>query len=147
MSIEQKTPLFPNQPEYMFPNILADYVKKYPKLGYIKFKVYEKCETNDLIPISKARVTVNKYLGEGYYTSKIEFTDSNGETEAIPFLTIDGSVSMIPGYKYPYEIYNAHIESPDHIPVDVFNIQVFDGITQTYTVILDPKENICLFFK
>lgn len=80
--------IFISQLVTQFSRILTEYLERNPKLGYIRFKVLESSPTNDLIPIHNAIVTINKYIGEGYYVSKVVFTDSNGETEAIPFLLL-----------------------------------------------------------
>ena len=125
--------------ESEFMKILTDYLERNPKIGYIKFKVYEMSPANQPIPVSNAMVTVNKHIGEGYYVTKVVFTDSNGETESIPFFTVDKKYSMIPGYVHPFETYDAQIQAPNHITTDLFNIQVYDGITETQTVILSPK--------
>ena len=83
--------IFPTQQEQEleFMKILTDYLERNPKLGYIRFKVYGVSPTNKIIPVENAMVTVNKHVGEGYYITKVVFTDFNGETQSIPFFTVD----------------------------------------------------------
>ena len=46
---------------------------------------------------------------------------------------------MTPGYDNLYETYSAYVEAPDYKTENVFDIQVFDGITSIQSVILSPE--------
>lgn len=124
-----------------FMKLLHDYLEKNPKTGYIVFQVFQESAIEGRLPVANAIVTVNKYIGDGYFVSKVVFTDSDGKTDPIPFYTTDREYSMAPGSNHAYETYSARIESPDFITTDIFDIQIFDGITGIQSVVLSPKRD------
>lgn len=132
-------PLYSNQPESVFKKLMNDYLEKNPKLGYIVFQVYQESPIQGRVPVANARVTVNKYLGNGYFVSKVLYTDSDGKTVPLPFFTPDKKFSMTPGNTNVYGTYSAYVEAPDFTTSSVFDIQVFDGITSIQSVILSPE--------
>lgn len=132
--------LYSNQPESIFMKLMKDYLEINPKMGYIVFQVYQESPIKGRIPVANARVIVNKYIGNGYFVSKVLYTDSDGKTVPLPFFTPDKKYSMTPGYDNLYETYSAYVEAPDYKTENVFDIQVFDGITSIQSVILSPEQ-------
>ncbi len=126
--------LYSNQQESIFMKFMRDYLERNPKIGYIVFQVYQESPIQGRIPVANARVTVNKYIGDGYFVSKILYTDSDGKTVPIPFFTPDKKFSMTPGYAHVYETYSAYVEAPEFTTAYVSAIQVFDGITSIQPV-------------
>lgn len=137
---KQKLMLYSTQQQMTeFVKLLHDYIERNPKMGYIEFQVYQESAIKGRLPVANAMVTVNKYIGHGYFVSKVVFTDSDGKTDPIPLFTTDKKYSMTPGSNRAYETYNARIESPDFITTDIFGVQIFDGITGIQSVVLSPK--------
>ncbi|MDD2495469.1 MAG: hypothetical protein PHE29_09780 [Tissierellia bacterium] len=128
-----------NQRESVFMKLMKEYLERNPKIGYIVFQVYQESPIKGRIPIDNAMVTVNKYLGNGYFVSKVLYTDSDGKTVPLPFFTPDKKFSMTPGNDHVYETYIAYIGAPDFKTAYVSDIQVFDGITSIQSVILLPE--------
>lgn len=127
------------QEESIFIKLMKAYLERNPKLGYIVFQVYEESPIQGRIPVANARVTVSKHLGNGYFVSKVLYTDSDGKTTPLPFFTPDKKFSMTPGYAHVCETYNAYVEAPNFKTENVFDIQVFDGITSIQSVVLSPE--------
>lgn len=110
-----------------------------PETGYLAFEVHEDSPVRGRVPVPGARVTVSKPLGGGFYFSKIVETDENGWTEPIPLPTVSRDLSLRPGEGRVFTTYHASVEAPGYERQDLFEIQIFDGITSVQHVALRPN--------
>ncbi|MDD2495468.1 MAG: hypothetical protein PHE29_09775 [Tissierellia bacterium] len=124
--------LYSNHQESVIVKLINNYLANNPITGYIVFQVFQESQTQGRQPIPNARITLSKYLGEGYFISQIIMTNSDGKTDPIPLPT--------PGNNNGYATYNARIEAPDFLTTEIIDFKVFDEITGNQAVILQPKE-------
>jgi hypothetical protein len=119
------------------------FLKENPKTGYLKVEVFA---ANRALPITNARVTVSKKLKDEQRMLKVLLTDINGQTETIPLPAPDKLISEKPGMGIPYSTYTIKVEQPNFLPLEDFDVPIFEGITSiqpvelTPTTILDHKE-------
>ncbi|HWQ79365.1 MAG TPA: hypothetical protein VN381_11135 [Anaerovoracaceae bacterium] len=124
-----------DQPYSFFTNFLS----MNPKTGYLTFEVHEDSPVRGRVPLPNARITVSRPLGGGFYFSKIVETDENGETGPIPLPTVSRDLSLRPGGGQVSTSYHASVELPGYIRQDLYDIQIFDGITTVQHVALQPS--------
>lgn len=117
---------------------MSDYFTSYmqmnPGIGYLTFEVFNNSPLTGRVPVPNAKITVSKLLGDDYYISKILNTDVNGETEPLPLPTVSRSVSLKPGEGRAYATYHASVEAPGFQKQDIYDIQVFEGVTSVQRV-------------
>lgn len=117
---------------------MSDYFTSYmqmnPGIGYLTFEVFNNSPITGRVPVSNAKITVSKLLGNDYYISKILKTDANGETEPLPLPTVSRSVSLKPGEGRAYTTYHVSVEAPGFQKQDIYDVQIFEGITSVQRV-------------
>lgn len=121
-----------------FSDLLQTYLNENPETGYLTFEVYQESPIQGRLPIPNAKITISKYLGDGFYYSQIITTNQDGETDPIPLPTVSRELSLIPGNARVYATYNASVEAPGFFRNDIYDIQIFDGITAIQRVNLQP---------
>ena len=121
-----------------FSDLLQTYLNENPEIGYLTFEVYQESPIEGILPVPNARITISKDLGDGFYYSKVITTNQDGETDPIPLPTVSRELSLIPGNARVYATYNVSVEAPDFLRNDIYNIQIFDGITAIQRVNLKP---------
>jgi hypothetical protein len=123
---------------------IAEYFNTYlnmnPMTGYLAFEVHQNSPVKGRVPVPNARVTISKLLGDDYYFSKVITTDENGETDPIPLPTVSRERSLKPGEGQAFASYRASVEAPGYIRQDIYDLQIFDGITSVQHVDLQPVE-------
>lgn len=107
----------------------TSYMQMNPGIGYLTFEVYNNSPITGRVPVPNAKITVSKLLGDDYYISKILKTDVNGETEPLPLPTVSRSVSLTPGEERAYTTYHVSVEAPGFQKQDIYDVQIFEGIT------------------
>ncbi|QSX05140.1 hypothetical protein JYG23_10655 [Sedimentibacter sp. zth1] len=122
-----------------FQEMLEIYLTENPKTGYITFQVYHDSPIYGIQPVTNAKVTVSKLIGDEYYVSKVLTTDIDGKTDPLPLPTVSGKLSTTPGNPKIYSEYNACIEAPNFFSKDVFDISVFENITSMQSINLLPN--------
>jgi hypothetical protein len=90
------------------------------------------------IPVKNARVTISRLLGDDYYLSKIVSSNENGETEPVVLPTVSRELSLKPGEGRAFTAYRASVEAPGYQRQDIYDIQIFDGITSIQNVNMAP---------
>ena len=121
-----------------FSDLLQTYLNENPETGYLTFEVYQESPIQGRLPIPNSKITISKYLGDGFYYSQIITTNQDGETDPIPLPTVSRELSLIPGNARVYATYNASVEAPGFFRNDIYDIQIFDGITAIQRVNLQP---------
>lgn len=115
------------------------FINMNPNTGYLVFEVHEDSPVRGRIPIENAKITISKLLGDGYYFSKIVTTDENGETDPIELPTVSRERSLRPEEEGQVAAgYYASIEAPGYVRQDIYNVEIFDGITSVQHVNLQP---------
>lgn len=121
---------------------VAEYFNNYlsmnPKLGSLVFNVYQDSPVRGRIPVKNAKITLSKLLGDDYYLSKILMTDENGETEPLELPTVSRELSLKPGEVRVYSTYRASVEAPGYQRRDIYDVEIFDGITSVQNVVMEP---------
>ncbi len=123
--------LYSNRQESVIVKLIENFLKNNPETGYIVFQVLQESQ-QDRRPIPNTRIIVSKYLGEGYFISKVAMTNPDGKTDPIPL--------PAPENNNAYETYNARVEAPDFLTAEIYNFQVIDDIIGNQLIILQPKE-------
>ncbi len=109
-----------------------------PGSGAIVFEVHEDSPVRGRIPIANAKVTISRLLGDDFYLSKIVTSNANGETDPVVLPTASRALSLKPGEGRVFETYRASVEAPGYQRQDIYDIQVFDGITSIQHVNMAP---------
>lgn len=117
---------------------LNTYLSENPEVGYLVFDVHQNSPVRGRIPIPNAKITISKLLGEDYYFSKIITTNENGETVPVPLPTVSRELSLKPGEGRVYSTYQASVEAPGYQRQDIFDVEIFEGITAVQHVDLQP---------
>jgi len=120
-------------------SFFTSFLNMNPETGYLVFEVHEDSPVRGRLPVPGARVTVSKPLGGVFYFTKIVETDESGWTEPIPLPTVSRDLSLRPGGERVFTSYHASIEAPGYERQDLFEIEVFDGITSVQHVALRPN--------
>ena len=110
------------------------YLQLNPAIGYLTFEVFHDSPVRGRVPVPNARITISKLLGDDYYISKIIRTDVDGETDPLPLPTVSREVSQKPGEGRVNTDYNVSVEAPGFLRKDIFDVQIFDGITSVQRV-------------
>ena len=122
---------------------ISDYFNTYlsmnPKIGNLMFEVHYDSPVRGIIPIPNAKVTISKLLGDDYYLSKVITTNDNGETEPIQLPTVSRDLSLKPGEGRVFSTYQASVEAPGYIRKDIYDVQIFEGITSVQNINLQPS--------
>lgn len=134
-----------NSNEYQNPNLVSDllnlYLESNPNIGYLVFQVSQESLLEGILPSPNAKVTLSKPMGNDLYVSRILTTDENGKTIPISLPTVSSDLSLVPSNQNPYSTYNATIESPGFVTVELFDIPVFENITSIQPIRLVPTPN------
>jgi hypothetical protein len=93
------------------------------------------------IPVPNARITVSKLLGDDYFIAKVVTSDTSGETDPLPLPAVSRDVSQQPGEGRTFTSYHVSVEAPGYIRKDLFDVQIFDGITSIQRVPMEPSES------
>lgn len=109
-----------------------------PGSGAVVFEVHEDSPVKGRIPVKDARITVSRLLGNDYYLSKIVTTNENGESDPAVLPTVSRELSLKPGEGRVFATYHASVEAPGYRRRDLFDIQIFDGITSIQHVNMTP---------
>lgn len=122
---------------------IAEYFNTYlqlnPAIGYLTFEVFNDSPVRGRVPVPNAKITISKLLGDDYYISKIISTDDDGETKPVPLPTVSREVSMQPGEGRVNTNYNISVEVPGFIRKDIYDVQIFEGITSVQRVPLQQS--------
>lgn len=122
---------------------LSDYINTFlnmnPKEGSLAFEVHQESPISGRVPVPNARITISKLLGDDYYISKVVTTDQNGETEPVRLPTVSRELSQKPGEVKVFAAYNASVEAPGYDRKDIYDIQIFDGISSVQHVTMQPS--------
>jgi len=110
------------------------YLQLNPAIGYLTFEVFHDSPVRGRVPVPNARITISKLLGDDYYISKIIRTDADGETASLPLPTVSREVSQKPGDGRVNTDYHVSVEAPGFLRKDIYDIQIFDGITSVQRV-------------
>jgi hypothetical protein len=121
---------------------LHDYINNFmnenSKTGAVVFEVHNDNPVRGRIPVPNAKVTLSTLLGGDYYLSNIAATNANGETDPILLPTVSRDLSLRPGENRVFSSYRASVEAPGYQRQDIYDIQVFDGITTIQHINLLP---------
>jgi hypothetical protein len=109
-----------------------------PGSGAVVFEVHEDSPLKGRIPVKAANITISRLLGDDYYLSKIVTTNENGESEPAVLPTVSRELSLKPGEGRVFAAYHARVEAPGYQRQDVYDIQIFDGITSIQHVNMTP---------
>lgn len=115
-----------------------NFISTNPGSGAIVFEVHEDSPVKGRIPIANAKVTISRLLGDDFYLSKIVTSNENGETDPVVLPTASRELSLKPGEGRVFETYRASVEAPGHQRQDIYDIQIFDGITSIQHVNMAP---------
>lgn len=115
------------------------YLQLNPAIGYLTFEIFHDSPVRGRVPVPNARITISKLLGDDYYISKIIRTDADGETDPLPLPTVSRDVSQRPGEGRVNTDYNISVEAPGFLRKDIFDVQIFDGITSVQRVPLQQS--------
>ena len=116
----------------------SSFMSSNPGSGAVVFEVHEDSPVRGRIPVKNARITISRLLGNDYYLSKIVESDANGETDPVVLPTVSRELSLKPGEGRVFETYRASIEAPGYQRQDIYDIQIFDGITSIQHVNMTP---------
>jgi len=105
-----------------------------PSTGTIVFEVHQDSPVRGRIPVPNALVTISRPLGGNYFISKVVITDENGETEPVELPTVSRERSLRPGEGRASTTYRASVEAPGYRRQDIYDIEIFDGITSVQHV-------------
>jgi len=128
-----------NSSELPLVNLLKSFLDSNPKTGYVMFQVSQESVLHGILPISNAKITISKLLGDDYFISKVVWTNEDGKTNPIPLPTVQSRLSTVPGNGIVNSNYIARVESPNFITKDVFDIQIFENITSIEAINLLPN--------
>ena len=115
------------------------YLQLNPAIGYLTFEVFHDSPVRGRVPVPNARITISKLLGDDYYISKIIRADADGETDTLPLPTVSREVSQKPGEGRVNTDYNVSVEAPGFLRKDIFDVQIFDGITSVQRVPMEQS--------
>ena len=122
----------------------ADLIQKYlsenTKAGRIEIQVFQNCPIYGRLPIPNARISLCKFIGDGFYVCKVIQTDENGKTEPVAVPTVSAELSQHPDGGVVNATYDITAEAPGFQKIEIFDIPVFDGITSIQNVIMTPLE-------
>lgn len=122
---------------------MAEYFNSYlqtnPGTGYLTFEVYNDSPVRGRVPVSNAKITVSMPLGGDYYISKIIMTNESGETDPLALPTVSRDVSLQPGGERAYTSYYVSVEAPGFQRRDVYDVQLFEGVTSVQRVPLQQS--------
>lgn len=130
---------YPPENEASAFELFKNFLDANPKTGYLIFQVTQDSPLQGTLPVANAKITVSKLLGSNFFVSRVLKTGNDGKTNPIPLPTVYSALSTTPGNGKVYSTYSARVEAPDFITTDIFDIQVFDGITSIQPVKLLPS--------
>jgi hypothetical protein len=114
------------------------FISSNPGSGAVIFQVREDSPVRGRIPVANAKVTISRLLGNDYYISKIITTNANGESEPVMLPTASRERSLRPGEGRSSVSYRASVEAPGYQRQDIYDIEIFDGITSIQAVNMAP---------
>ncbi len=135
-------PVSKTQNESPISEYLNTYLSENPKIGYLVFNVFQNSPVRGRIPIPNAKITISKLLEDDYYFSKIIMTNENGETVPVHLPTVSRDLSLKPGEVRVYSTYQASVEAPGYQRQDIFDVEIFEGITAVQNVVLQTSAAI-----
>lgn len=115
------------------------YLQLNPGIGYLTFEVFYDSPVRGRVPVPNAKITISKLLGDDYYISKVITTDDDGEAEPLPLPTVSREFSQKPGEGRVNTDYRVSIEAPGFLRKDIYDVQIFDGITSVQRVPLQQS--------
>lgn len=121
-------------------DLFTIYLQLNPGRGYLTFEVFNNSPVRGRVPVPNAKITVSKALGDNYYISKMLTTDANGETAPISLPTVSRSLSLQPGESRVFSTYQVSVEAPGFQKKDIYDVQIFDGVTSVQRVPLQQIE-------
>jgi len=122
-------------------DLLKNYLNFNPEIGYLVFQVFQESPLQGRLPVANAKITLSILLGDSYFISKVIMTNSDGKTDPIFLPAVQAKFSITPGNATVCSTYIARVEAPNFLTTDIFNIQVFDGITSIQPVNLLPSKS------
>jgi len=113
-----------------------EYLSRNPKTGLLKVQT---TTANGLVPVSDARVIIEKNIGSDSFVIGVFLTDINGQTAMVQLPAPDKSLSLMPSAASPYSFYTIKIMHPNYQDVINFNVPIFEGITSVQPVGMIPR--------
>ena len=108
----------------------------------IGFLVVEAKTANGALPVEGAKVSVYEYSQNGDDTGGAllysVLTDQDGKTVKLALGAKSKSLSMSPGNKNPFSVYNIIVEKEGYYDNSYINAPIFQGITSVQPVDLIP---------
>lgn len=135
---QNSIPSLSNQNEILVIDLLQNYLKTNPQIGYLTVYVYQDSIVYGRLPVANAKITLCKFLGNGFYVCKVIMTDIDGKTESVPVPTVSAELSRSPENVTRNAVYDINVEAPGFTMSEVFHIPVFEGITSIQNVNLSP---------
>ena len=118
-------------------NLYHQYIQSNVDVGYLKVNANTAMGT---VPISGAKITISKPLGNNLFLSQVAFTDDAGQTPEIPLPTRSVEMSQTAEYPVPYTVWDLTAEAPGYHNVVVHSLTVFPGIVTTQSFAMRPIE-------
>ncbi|MEL7654633.1 MAG: hypothetical protein AAGU75_01850 [Bacillota bacterium] len=119
-------------------DLLEKYLDVNTKMGYLIFQVYEDSPVYGSLPVTNARISLCKCLGDEFYVCIVLTTDMNGKTEPIPVPTVNGELFQSPENGIANAEYDICIDAPGFERYEKFRIPVYEGITSIQNAVLSP---------
>lgn len=110
-----------NQAYASYEDFLADNTKT----GKLRVQAYA---SQQVFPISNAKITVTKDFEDGRHTFSDAYTDIDGVAENIVLPTKDKSLSLSAGGEIPFATYTVTVTHPNFTTQIYENVPIFDSI-------------------
>lgn len=124
----------PLPPDAINPALL-DFYQNNPQSGFLRLRV---STAQQAIPIYNAVVKIYLDLDGTKYEIASEQTDASGLTVPIALHTPEKRLSLDPKNVRPYADYDIVVTHPEFRDASIFGIPIFDGITTTQNVEMQP---------
>jgi len=125
-----------NDTNFINSNLYKQYIKKNPKVGFLKIRAYA---ANEAVPISGLNVIVSKEIDGNNVIFFEGVTDNSGVIEGItlPTETLNSDDLLAPnGTEYTINT----LYSPDNIK-NTYKINIYENVYVVQTIRIVPKMN------
>jgi hypothetical protein len=121
-------------------DLIEKYLAENTKTGFIITQVVQDSAIYGRLPVANAKISLCKYIGDGFYVCKVVLTDENGKSEPVAVPTVSAELSQHPDGGVVNSTYDITVEAPDFKRVEILGIPVFDGITSIQNVVMSPVD-------